>query len=418
MTTVLDLPAPLDHPAPKTFRGGTHRIISPAETVARLRPLLPVMGITRLANITGLDRIGVPVVVCCRPNSRSLAVSQGKGLDLDAAKASALMESIEAFHAERIALPLKLASYEELRYTHRVVDVNGLPRTAASVFHPELQLLWIEGFDLIQREPVWAPYELVHANYTLPHPTGHGSFAPSSNGLASGNHLLEAISHAICEVIERDATTLWNLLPDAEQLATRLDLATVDDPGCRQALDQFDRADVAVGVWETTSDVGIPAFMCIITERNVDPLHLLHSAAGMGCHPVREVSLLRALTEAAQSRLTLISGSRDDLFRDQYERSRSPDTLRRDRLLLDAGATPVRFRDGPTFDGETFNDDVAWALRRLEAVGVRSAVLFDLSKPEFGVPVARIVIPGLEGPSSIQGYALGTRGRGRAEAGA
>ena len=76
------------------------------------------LGISRLADVTGLDRIGIPVVMACRPNARSLAVSQGKGLDRDAARASALMEAIELYHAERIASPLKLSSWNELRFSH------------------------------------------------------------------------------------------------------------------------------------------------------------------------------------------------------------------------------------------------------------------------------------------------------------
>ncbi|KYF86628.1 hypothetical protein BE20_00300 [Sorangium cellulosum] len=108
-------PSTLGSPAPKGYLAGTHRQVPPEETLRRVRRLMPVMGITRIANVTGLDNIGIPVVMVCRPNSRSLSVSQGKGLDLPTAQASGLMESVEAYHAERIDLPLKLASYEELR---------------------------------------------------------------------------------------------------------------------------------------------------------------------------------------------------------------------------------------------------------------------------------------------------------------
>ena len=80
--------------ARKSFYRGTHRLVAPEQTLARVSRLMPVMGITRIANVTGLDRIGVPVVMVCRPNSRSLSVSQGKGVDLLAAKASGLMESL------------------------------------------------------------------------------------------------------------------------------------------------------------------------------------------------------------------------------------------------------------------------------------------------------------------------------------
>jgi len=93
----------------KGYRSGTHRLISPVETVSRVRPLMPVMGITRIANVTGLDVVGLPVVMVCRPNARSIAVSQGKGLDLAAAKASGLMEAVETYHAETIQLPLSSA---------------------------------------------------------------------------------------------------------------------------------------------------------------------------------------------------------------------------------------------------------------------------------------------------------------------
>ena len=108
--------------ARKNFRHGTHRLISPDATVEWVRPHMAAMGITRIANVTGLDRIGVPVVMVCRPNSRSLAVSQGKGLDLAAAKASGLMESVETYHAERIGHPRRYASMDELSRTERVVD--------------------------------------------------------------------------------------------------------------------------------------------------------------------------------------------------------------------------------------------------------------------------------------------------------
>ena len=112
-------------------RLGTHRTVPPQETLARVTPLLAEMGITRIANITGLDLIGIPVVMACRPNSRSIAVAQGKGLDLAAAKVSAVMEAVETFHAERVALPLRLATYAELCRSESVADVRRLPFSGA-----------------------------------------------------------------------------------------------------------------------------------------------------------------------------------------------------------------------------------------------------------------------------------------------
>jgi YcaO-like protein with predicted kinase domain len=406
-----DSPA-LDDPAPKGFRSGTHRLIAPAATVARVRRLLPVLGITRVANVTGLDHIGIPVVMVCRPNSRSLSVSQGKGLDLAAAQASGLMESVESYHAERIGLPLKLMSYEELRYSQRVVDVNQLPRRAGAHFHPHLPIHWIEGYDLIQREPIWLPYDLVHTNYTMAMHRNMAGFLATSNGLASGNHLLEAISHGICEVVERDATTLWQLLGPNERARTRVDLATVGDLDCRAVLARYERANVAVCAWEITSDVGIPAFLCRIADRHDNPLRRLGVTEAMGCHPTRAIALLRALTEAAQGRLTMIAGSRDDCYPANYIRQRDLAAAEqiRDESARSAGR---RFDAAPDWHADTFGEDVAWELERLRSVGIRRAIVVDLSRREFDIPVVRVVIPGLEPLSEHQGYLPGVRAQAR-----
>src|SRR5947199_10190096 len=100
--------------APKTHRAGTHRLVSPEETLESVRRFLPVMGITRTADITGLDVIGLPVVTVCRPNSRAVTVSLGKGHGLAAARAAGVMESIGAVLADRITLPLALGRVNHL----------------------------------------------------------------------------------------------------------------------------------------------------------------------------------------------------------------------------------------------------------------------------------------------------------------
>jgi YcaO-like protein with predicted kinase domain len=378
--------------ARKAHRLGTHRTVAPADTLKRIGPLAPRMGITRVANITGLDRIGVPVVMVCRPNSRSIAVSQGKGLDLAAAKASGLMEAVETFHAETITSSLKLGTYRELGRTHPLVDVAALPRPKTSPYTDDEPLLWIEGEDLISRSPCWVPYELVHTDYTMPRGPAHGCFLANTNGLASGNHILEAISHGIHEVIERDASALWKHTRRRSRRA--LDLETVDDDACRWVLDRFARADIAVKVWDTTSDVGIASFNCLVLGRDDDAADPEFAA---GCHPARGIALLRALTEAAQARTTYIAGSRDDFWAEDYTPAQRARRLKECRSLMTADTVTGDFHDVPTRDQDSLDEDVTWALERLRAVGIRQVVAVNLTKPELDIPVVRILIPGLEG---------------------
>lgn len=406
--------APAGLAAGNRFYEETYRLISPAETVARVSPSMPVMGITRIANVTGLDRIGVPVVMVTRPNSRSLAVSQGKGIDLDFAKASGLMESVETYHAEHITLPLKLCSYEELRHTSSVVDVRQLPAPTHGLIDPNRPALWMEAYDLLQAEAVWVPYEVVHANYALGAVPGAGSFISSTNGLASGNHLLEAISHGICEVVERDASCLWSLRDDSVRALTRVALDTVDDPTCRRVLTMLEAADVAAAAWEITSDIGIPAFRCTISERRDNRMHRIYPASGSGCHPARHVALLRALTEAIQSRLTGIAGSRDDLFRPRYEEFYDPDMLAEQRSLAASDGEGHAFA-GPSWHGQSLSEEVAWELERLQEAGIERVLVVDLTKEEFQIPVARVVVPGLEFTHEGITGRLGQRAQGAIE---
>jgi ribosomal protein S12 methylthiotransferase accessory factor len=277
-----------------------------------------------------------------------------------------------------------------------------------------MRLLWIEGRDLRDGTPLWLPFELVHTDFTLPLPEGSGSFFLSSNGLASGNHPLEAISHGLCEVVERDATTLWHLGSEESRRRTRLDFDTVDDPACLQVLERFEHAGMEVAVWETTTDVGLASFFCLLAERSLEPLHPRAPTSGAGCHPAREIALLRALTEAAQVRLTLISGARDDMGISRcYEAFRDPVVWRQEVERM-RRESPVRhFQDVPTFAGESFEEDVAWELERLAEAGLPQAVVVDLTRPEFHIPVVRVVVPGLEAPHDAPGYVPGGRARER-----
>jgi YcaO-like protein with predicted kinase domain len=388
--------------APKGHTSGTHRTVPPAETLARLKPLLPRMGITRLANVTGLDTIGIPVVMSVRPNSRSLSVSQGKGLDLDAAKVSAAMESIEGFHAEHVSGPLRLATYDELRAEHVVADPLRLPLSDDHHFRPSLPMLWMAGHDWIRDQQVYVPFQLVHTAYTTRMRWDLIGFAASSTGLASGNHLLEAVSHALCEVIERDATAQFLAMSIEQQQSRQVDTATVDDPDCIALLERFRQSGIAAAIWDMTSGVGLPVFQCLIAEREDDPHRLLSCASGFGCHPSRHVALLRALTEAAQSRLTIIAGSRDDLLRSGYSSWRDDANV---RAWREQAVTPgtASFAVAPSFELDTFEQDVSLELAAVARVGCGQVVVIDLTRPEFAIPVVRVIVPGLHDQGARHG---------------
>jgi ribosomal protein S12 methylthiotransferase accessory factor len=338
-------------------------------------------------------------------------MSQGKGLTLEAAQVSGLMEAIEGYHAEQMEVGLVLGSQREVSRRHQVVDVDGLARLSVGAYHGGLRFLWAAGVNLLSGEKTLVPYEVVHTDFRMPLPTGSGAFLMSSNGLASGNHLLEATSHAMCEIIERDANTLFHFSSPQKQAARRLDLATVDDDACRWLLNRYEAAGIAVAVWETTSDVGVASFLCSIVEHDRNELRQLRPVSGSGCHPRRAIALARAMTEAAQGRLTLIAGSRDDLSVGSFDHATSlasGDGLR-ELIVTSSGARS--FREVEEVHHETFEDDVRWLLGRLLHAGIQQVVVVNLTKPQLHVPVVRVVIPHLEAMSEVSGYVPGRRAR-------
>ncbi len=397
----------------KAYCAGTHRFRPPVETLAIVAPHMAAMGITRVANITGLDRVGLPVVAVYRPNARSVAVSQGKGIDLSAAKASGVMEAIESHHAEHADLRLRLASEAELRADgHAVVDTGRLPRLSVGRYDPHKPILWCDAEDLMaEGGPLSVPFEMVHTNYTRPLPAGSGNFQMSSNGLASGNHAMEAIGHGLCEVIERDALALWALRGGTESDHGRLDLESVDDPAAQGLLDRLEAAGLAVGVWDITTDVGLPVCVCALADQDTNVMGQIYSSHGSGCHVAREIALARALTEAAQTRLTYIAGTRDDAHRELFETARNPDRVAavRARLVSPAATARTSYGAMPSHNTASFEDDVALIVDRLAAVGISQAAVVPFRSRIDGIAVVRVIVPGLEGLHDAPGYIRGDR---------
>ena len=368
--------------------GGTVRERDASSTLAWIQPFLRDFGITRLANVTGLDHIGIPVWMCIRPNGRALSVSQGKGVTTELAKVSAMMESIELYHGERIAPPDLTASYRTVRRRYDAIDPSCLEHGLRwRTYSPTRELAWMTGTDVATNAPVLVPRARLDLDWSQVPPDA-GLFMTTSSGLASGNSRSEALCHAIFEAIERHADWRWSRRSAAAQDAREVSAATVETPMLRLLLDQFERAGVTVRMWDMTSEVEVPAYTCEILGGG--SACCLGPFGGSGCHLSAEIALARALTEAAQSRLTVIAGSRDDMFPIDYvprSHSTAPDRTHRPRL-------DFRQRVSPGL-GRTFDEDVRSTLELLASAGFSRVVAVDHTRPEFGIPVVAVVVPGL-----------------------
>jgi ribosomal protein S12 methylthiotransferase accessory factor len=374
--------------APARLRDGTQRAASLAATWKRFAPAMRRAGITRIADLTGLDDLGIPVAAAIRPLGKSLATQQGKGLTFAAARVSALMESLETWTAEELAIPRIRGSTSQLAKRHNVVDVELLARPRGTLDRGA-RWDWVEGFDLVAGEPVLVPAQTVTLDTTFTTPP---VFDISSNGLASGNVLVEAIVHGLCEVIERDAEAAWRRSGGDRRIV----LDTIPDPACQALIDRITRRGSRVFVWDLTSDIGLCAIGCAIVEDPREPAwRPLGCYQGFGAHLRPEIAIVRALTEAAQTRLTYIAGGRDDFFPADYARATDPQVLADLwNQLARPCDEPATFDDLPAHAPRGLGEALEMTVELACTAGCEQVIAVDLTHPKLRVPVAKVIVPG------------------------
>ena len=220
--------------------------------------------------------------------------------------------------------------------------------------------------------------------------------------------MLEASVHALCELIERDATTLWHLCKPQCRRDHTVDLQTIDDPDGRYLLERFDAANIDVVVWDVTTDIGVACFHALIVDR--DECGGIPEF-GSGCHPVRAVALVRALTEAVQARTTFIAGPRDDFDPAWYSEEVRKRRWLACRNLYENAVADLHYLASPNRYYARFDAELQYLLEQLERVGMSDVACVDLTQPTFGIAVVRIVAAGLEGPltGSVKDYLRGAR---------
>lgn len=367
------------------YRFGTRRAVPPGITLDRIAPLARRAGITRLADVTGLDWVGLPVYQAIRPNSRNLSVSQGKGLTRTQAKVSALMESLECFHAEKIEQPRQWATVQSMR-PKLGYEPSRLLVADESLLKDEALVEWVAATDLLNGNPTWIPLQLCDLDLSARDQIHVPLFLTTSVGLAAGNTITEALLHGLCEVIERDCS--WRMHGAKFDPSRCVSTSSVYPGLARRMLRRFSDAGIAVHIVDVTGPTGVPCFEVFLSESDAGCFHY-----GAGCHPSRLTALLRALSEAAQSRLTHIAGTRDDLAVEAYFSDLQPQHARKNDSMLPNGQR--RFRSCLSLPVQPLRSTLDDLLRRVRAVTGASAVAVDLARPDFGLPVVFVVAPGL-----------------------
>jgi YcaO-like protein with predicted kinase domain len=393
---------------------GIERTVSAAETLASVSAVAGSLGVTRLADITGLDRVGIPVYSSVVPNSDdALSVYNGKGIRPVDAKAGALMEAIERQTALNTRLPFVENSLLNMRKSGRVLDPRSLNQELAESYSEDQTYSWSEGLDIVSGQPCWVPTKLAgYLWHEIPHPSCLA--LTDTNGLASGNCREEAICHALCELAERDAWTMAELgahqMPrerrsfalgaDAKEGPDDLEMFPCIDLGSNELLEKFWEAGLFPVVRDITSDLGVPSCFASVADESITGFPMAHS--GFGAHPNVDVAVRRALTELAQSRCVDIQAVREDILppgavAEHFAlHTRRISAINRESWSLGRSKHLRKLSDMISNSFATTEEDLQFLLQRFATCGLEQIVVVDFTPNITTHSVVRVIVPGIE----------------------
>ena len=416
------------------------RVKSLEYTLAKIIPICKDIGVTRISDITYMDKLYIPNFSAILPNTEdSIWVYSGKGVTKQHAKASALMESIERY----CSLPSTYSksfihgTYLELSKIYKkVLHPNEVVEPVEPIYNDKESIIdYVRGFDLLKNEDVLVPAQLVFSKFSAKSPSINVFPYSHTNGLASGNVLEEAICHGLCEVIERDAISIADLCSSSipysilENITKSLKNADngsylinpipedkfVDDStiypnvNISEIVEEFEPIKFLVRKFTdagisllikdiTQKDIGIPTFVASSVEWITNDYG--YFAKGYGTHPDSRIALIRAITELSQTRAVNIHGARDDLKKIQYRDN--DEIYKRKWQFITSSSTHtnnnknIAFSEIKTYIKKDILDDIKLILIKLKKAGLKRAIVVDLTNPNVGIPVVRIIVPGLE----------------------
>lgn len=379
---------------PKVSKETGIRVMPTGETLARIRPLMERAGMEKPRDITGLDRVGIPVFSVDRPATREGEKNHfynGKGPTPEQAEASGIMEAMERYAAEpREDDEIAYGTYEQASDIGLTVNPESLilPMPHRGAWMGQ-QIAWCEGYEMFRGCPVWVPACAVYHVYK---PDGDFQlFRSHTNGIAAGNTMEEAILHALLEDIERDA---WSIAEYNE--TANADVIIGDEnsvPG--KLLKKFRDAGVEVHLKDITTDIGITTIGAAADDVETKDPEML--TIGVGTHLDPQIACIRALTEVAQSRATHKDGTKINAQLVKKNLELGYEGVKKQNPLWYRKSNKSKLlEDMPNLATDYVLDDIEVVLQHLMDAGFDMVVCNDLTRPETGVPVVRMTVPGLE----------------------
>jgi thioglycine synthase len=418
---------------------GTSRVNPVEKTLEDVSEISKKIGLTRIADITYMDKLYIPNYSCVLPGTEDyIWVYSGKGPTKKHAKVSAIMESIERYSSLPTNYYGKFISgtFNKLKQSYNILHPEEVVEPLTFDFHNNMVMDYVKGYDIICRENILVPAALALFRYTPNSPSLNPFAFHHTNGLASGNVFEEAVCHALCEVIERDAISLaqlrasaipfhilnniyhnfqrhgYNINPiskeqfiDDNSIFADVKISQEDFHQVTELINTFKKFNIRLIIKDITTDIKIPTFNVACVEWISHDYGYL--AEGHGTHPDKRIALLRAITEVSQTRAANIQGARDDLRKIHYNENNTDD---KNAWQFMASKKTINFSDIITYLNEDILDDINLIIKFFKIVGLKKAIIVNLTNPKIKIPVVRAIVPSLE-TFKISKSVMGLRAR-------
>jgi len=395
------------------YSDGGERVCAAVDTLEKYDHLIsPITGV--VGKLTPLDKIppcfgqvvnsdwivrGSGEKASSEQSARAFpaGLSTGKGRSVPQARASALGEAIERYctqyegYAPHCRAPLAeldgaaihpydLMGFSERQYRDREAwRQKGGTAYVPDPYEASCPIDWTPAWSLTQDR--WRLIPSAFAYYTYPREGGGDICRGCSNGVAAGNCLEEAIMQGFFELVERDAMAMWwyhKLRKPA------VDWRSFGSPFVAAVNAAMQEMGMQLEILDLTNDLGIPVFSANLFNRNDD---LCFRSNGLGCHLDPRIALERAVSELGQT--WMLPGM------DEYSLKFQDTPLSRELFLRADSQQPSKtYADFDHERRDDFLDDIEDVKRLLSAKGLEMLVV-DLTRPDVGFPVARVIVPGM-----------------------
>ncbi len=288
------------------------RAAEPDSVLPAARTAAQAAGVSRIADITRLDRLGLPVWQAVRPMSRALSVHQGKGRTAIEAQLGAMLEAVESDCAERFVGDGPSVAFDRLPAADRAASPKMF--TYGGRMPLAAPARWSGMDELVRGGVLWVPEESLSLDLAAYKGT---DYEQTSSGLASGVDREDAACAALRELVERDAMIEWRCAGIMAAVDAIIDIDTIGYRWWHAWRRRFAAQAIAIRLYHLPSVIDMPTVVCELNDLS-RPGVAYRATHGSGCHADPEIALFRAVAEAIQSRATFIAGARDDLGADAF----------------------------------------------------------------------------------------------------